>query len=221
MKTKKETASVKLPKPEFGRAMVVTAHPDDPEFLFGATVARLVAEGTDVFYLICSDGSNGGRDAAKPSEEIANTRLAEQRTAAKLLGVSEVIFLNFLDGRLTPSFELRREIAREIRRFKPNLVLTHFPRRALDIPIEASHPDHIAVGEATLSAIFPDSSNIRAIPELLDHLKIPELDHLKSMDGMPQMWRARVETTENCADLQARIHDLEARLKTLEKKLEK
>jgi membrane-associated protease RseP (regulator of RpoE activity) len=59
------------------------------------------------------------------------------------------------------------------------------------------------------------------IPELLDHLKIPELDHLKSMDGMPQMWRARVETTENCADLQARIHDLEARLKTLEKKLEK
>lgn len=59
------------------------------------------------------------------------------------------------------------------------------------------------------------------IPELLDHLKIPELDHLKTMDGLPQMWRARVETTENCADLQARIHDLEARLKTLEKKLEK
>ena len=58
------------------------------------------------------------------------------------------------------------------------------------------------------------------IPEL-DHLKIPELEHLKALDGLPQVWRARVETTENCADLQTRIHDLEARLKTLEKKLEK
>jgi LmbE family N-acetylglucosaminyl deacetylase len=151
----------------FRRVLVVAAHPDDPEFLFGAAVARLVRDGADVEYVVCSDGANGSRDPDAPREEIAATRYEEQRAAARALGVEEVVFLGFPDGHLSPTDGLRTAIAREIRRVRPELVITHFPRRALDIPIEASHPDHIAVGEATLGAVFPDAANARALPELL------------------------------------------------------
>lgn len=148
------------------RALVVVAHPDDPEFLFGAAVAKLVADGTEVTYVICSDGANGSRDPATPPDEVAAIRCAEQNAAAQVLGVSEVVFLGFPDGRLEASHELRLAIARAIRRFRPELVIAHYPHRVLDIPIEASHPDHLAAGEATLAAIFPDAGNARAFPEL-------------------------------------------------------
>ena len=151
----------------YARAMVVAAHPDDPEFLFGATVAKLVRDGTKVIYVVCSGGANGGRDPGITDKQLMATRDSEQRAAAAVLGVKEVVILGFSDGRLEPTVQLRMAIAREIRRFKPDLVLAHFPHRVLDIPMEASHPDHIAVGEATLSAIYPDSANARAFPELL------------------------------------------------------
>lgn len=150
----------------YKRAMVVTAHPDDPEFLFGATVAMLAGKGAEICYLICSDGSNGSRNAALLAEEVSAIRYAEQRAAASALGVAKVLFLGMRDGQLAPTYELRLAIAREIRRARPELVLTHFPRRILDIPLEASHPDHTAVGEATLSAILPDAINARTLPEL-------------------------------------------------------
>jgi LmbE family N-acetylglucosaminyl deacetylase len=149
------------------RAMVVAAHPDDPEFLFGATVAKLARDGTEVMYVICTGGANGGKDPAIPDNELIATRDSEQRAAAAVLGVKDVVILDFSDGRLEATLPLRLAIAREIRRFKPDLVLTHFPHRVLDIPMEASHPDHVAVGEATLSAIYPDAANTRAFPELL------------------------------------------------------
>lgn len=151
---------------DYKRVMVVVAHPDDPEFLFGATVAKLVAGGAEVCYLICSDGSKGSRNASLTAEEVSATRYAEQRAAASALGVAKVLFLGMPDGQLAPTYELRLAIAREIRRARPEVVLTHFPRRVLEIPMEASHPDHTAVGEATLSAILPDASNARTLPEL-------------------------------------------------------
>lgn len=151
----------------YKRVLVVTAHPDDPEFLFGATVAKLAGGGAEVCYLICTDGSNGNRNASLTAEEVSAIRYAEQRAAASALGVVKVLFLGMPDGQLAPTYELRLAIAREIRRARPELVLTHFPRRVLDIPMEASHPDHTAVGEATLSAILPDAVNARTLPELL------------------------------------------------------
>jgi LmbE family N-acetylglucosaminyl deacetylase len=148
------------------RVLVVAAHPDDPEFLFGATVADLVRKGADIYYLICSDGANGSTDAGISRTTLADIRRVEQEAAAKALGVREVRFLGFPDGGLTPDLELRKAIAREVRRVKPDVVIGHYPHRVLDIPIEASHPDHVAVGEATLSAVFPDAANARACPEL-------------------------------------------------------
>jgi LmbE family N-acetylglucosaminyl deacetylase len=164
-KTKK-AEKPETPPREYRSVLVVVAHPDDPEFLFGATAAMLANEGADVRYVICSDGANGSRDCGLSNSEVAAIRMQEQRQAAATLGVCDVIFLGFPDGGLFPGPDLRAAIAREVRRFKPDLVLTHFPHRVLDIPIDASHPDHIAVGESVLAAIFPDASNPRALPQL-------------------------------------------------------
>lgn len=150
-----------------GRVLVVTAHPDDPEFHFGATVAKLVGSGAEVFYAICSDGSRGVADTRPSDLEVAALRAREQREAAAVLGVREVAFLGLPDGGLTPGPALRGAIARQIRRYRPSLVLTHFPRRVLNLPVEASHPDHVAVGEAALDAATLDAGSPRAFPEML------------------------------------------------------
>ncbi|UQU67727.1 PIG-L family deacetylase [Couchioplanes caeruleus] len=142
-----------------GRVLVVTAHPDDAEFHFGATIAAFVAAGADVSYLVCSDGAQGG---------AAEVRAREQRAAAAVLGVRAVAFLGRRDGRLEPDLALRRDIALHVRRERPTLVLTHYPRRVLNLPVEASHPDHVAVGEATLAALYPDAGNARAFPDVPD-----------------------------------------------------
>jgi LmbE family N-acetylglucosaminyl deacetylase len=151
----------------YERALVVAAHPDDPEFGFGATVAKLARDGVEVSYVICTDGSQGGEDPDLPDEELTAVRYEEQRAAADLLGVRDVVFLGFRDGSLYPDLEVRRCITREIRRHRPDVVMTHYPVRATGVRIGASHPDHIAVGEATMAAVYPDSRNPRAFPELL------------------------------------------------------
>jgi LmbE family N-acetylglucosaminyl deacetylase len=139
----------------FERVLVVSAHPDDPEFGYGAIVARFVDGGATVGYVICTDGSQGGEDPSVPTAELTATRCAEQRKAAAFLGVADVTFLGFPDGRLTADVALRRAIAAAIRRFAAQLVLTHLPVRVLSAGI--SHPDHLAVGEATLASIREDA----------------------------------------------------------------
>jgi LmbE family N-acetylglucosaminyl deacetylase len=156
------------PNGRYDRVLVVTAHPDDPEFAFGASVAMLAGDGAEVNYVICTDGCQGGEDPSVPDADLTATRYAEQRAAAEVLGVRDVVFLGFRDGNLAPTLELRKAITREIRRFRPDLVMTHMPARVLSIPIGASHPDHVAVGEATLSAVYPDARNPRAFRELLE-----------------------------------------------------
>ncbi len=147
------------------RVLVVTAHPDDVDFGAAGTVAGWTAAGIEVAYCICTSGDAGGFDDT-PRERMAPLREAEQRAAAAELGVSEVRFLGHPDGRLTPSIELRRDISREIRRVRPDRVLTSSPeiwwRR-----LGASHPDHRAAGEAALAAVYPDARNPFAHPELL------------------------------------------------------
>ncbi|HEY4937498.1 MAG TPA: PIG-L deacetylase family protein [Actinomycetota bacterium] len=167
MSQQAETAVEKNGERPHERVLVVGAHPDDPEFGFGASVAKLADEGAEVYYCICTDGSQGGEDPSVPDEQLTAIRYKEQRAAAEVLGVREVVFLGFRDGYLVANVELRKAISREIRRFKPDLVLTHSPQRAISISIGASHPDHQAAGEATLSAVYPDARNPRAYPELL------------------------------------------------------
>ena len=149
------------------RVLGVFAHPDDVDFGAGATVARWVADGLDVGYLLVTRGDSGGFDE-RPREEMPVAREAEQRAAAAVLGVTDVEFLDgYHDGTVTPSIELRRDITRAIRRFRPDRILTTSPLRRWERIAGPSHPDHLAVGEATTCAIYPDARNPFAYPELL------------------------------------------------------
>ena len=123
--------------------------------------------GTEVVYVVVTDGSQGGEDPKQKDSDLVAIREREQKAAAKVLGVKKVEFLGYKDGQLVPDLKLRRDIVRMIRKYKPELVITHTPGRVLDAPMGGSHPDHIAVGEATMAAVYPDSRNPRAFRSLL------------------------------------------------------
>ncbi len=152
--------------PRFARALVVMAHPDDVDFGAGGTVARLVRDGVNVAYCLVTSGDAGGDSSRATPEERAVTREAEQRAAAAALGVSDLTFLRWPDGRVEVTLELRAALARVIRTQRPDLVICQSPERNYE-RIFASHPDHMATGEATLRAIYPDARNPHAFPELL------------------------------------------------------
>ncbi|HEU5033982.1 MAG TPA: PIG-L deacetylase family protein [Mycobacteriales bacterium] len=147
------------------RALVITAHPDDVDFGAAGTIAQWTDAGIDVTYCVITDGDAGGFDPAVPRSDIGGIRQAEQRAAAKEAGVSEVLFLGYGDGRLQVSFELRRDLSRVIREVRPQRVVCQSPERNM-VRIPASHPDHLAAGEAALCAVYPDARNPFAYPEL-------------------------------------------------------
>jgi LmbE family N-acetylglucosaminyl deacetylase len=147
------------------RALCVLAHPDDVDFGSAGTVATWTAAGTEVTYCIVTDGDAGGFDET-PRDQMGPLRQAEQRAAAAEVGVTDVRFLGYPDGRLELTLDLRRDISRVIRQVRPQRVLTTSPERFWD-RVGASHPDHMTVGESTLRAVYPDARNPFAFPELL------------------------------------------------------
>ena len=148
------------------KVLVVVAHPDDVDFGSGGTVATWIAEGHEVVYCLVTDGQAGGSDNTVTREQVAQTRRLEQTAAAKILGVTELHWLGFQDGAVVADLNLRREISAIIRIVKPDRVLTQSAERNYS-RIYASHPDHLATGEATLCAIYPDARNEFAFSELL------------------------------------------------------
>jgi LmbE family N-acetylglucosaminyl deacetylase len=147
--------------------LVVTAHPDDVDFGSAGTVAAFTAAGLEVTYCIATSGEAGGSDRTMTRADMAALRQDEQRAAAAVVGVSDVRFLGHPDGMVVANRELRRDISRVIRQVRPERVLTQSPERNLEF-IYASHPDHLATGEAALDAVYPDARNPFAHPELLD-----------------------------------------------------
>ena len=151
----------------FRRGMVVMAHPDDAEWGCAGTVAKWCAEGWDVVYVLCTDGSKGSSDPDMTGERLVKIREKEQREAGKVLGLQEVVFLGYPDSYLEPTLELRRDIAREIRRYKPDVVIVGSPSRDTEAGYYVGHPDHFAAGEAALCAVFPTARDRMTFPELL------------------------------------------------------
>ncbi len=147
------------------RILVVTAHPDDVDFGFAGSVAQFTDAGIDVTYCIVTDGDAGGAETGTPREEMAPLRRDEQTAAAAVVGVHDLRFLGYPDGRVESTLDLRRDISRVIRDVRPQRVMGQSPERNLD-RIYASHPDHLAVGDATLCAVYPDARNRWAHPEL-------------------------------------------------------
>jgi LmbE family N-acetylglucosaminyl deacetylase len=145
--------------------LVVTAHPDDVDFGAGGTVATLTRQGAAVSYCIATDGDAGGFDPAVPRSQIPAIRRAEQTEAARISGVTDLHWLGFRDGTVEPDLDLRRAIARVIRIVRPDRLIAQNPQRAWE-SIHASHPDHMAVGEATLRAVYPDARNPFTFVEL-------------------------------------------------------
>lgn len=148
------------------RVLVVTAHPDDVDFGAAGSVATWTDAGIEVAYCIVTDGDAGGFDPAVPRTEIPRIRRAEQTAAAASVGVTDLEFLGYPDGRLEVTMALRRDISRVIRRVRPQRVVCQSPERNWD-RLFASHPDHLAAGEAAVCAVYPDSRNPFTFPDLL------------------------------------------------------
>ncbi len=149
------------------RILVVVAHPDDCDFGCAGSTARWTSEGKQVTYCIVTDGDAGGSDRSVSRAEVAQLRRREQTAAAAVVGVTDIAFLGYADGKVQPSIELRRDISRVIRQRRPQRVVTQSPERNYE-RIFASHPDHLAAGEAALCAVYPDSRNPFAHMELLE-----------------------------------------------------
>lgn len=145
---------------------MVTAHPDDVDFGSAGTVAAFTAAGVAVTYCIVTNGEAGGSDRSMSRADMAELRQDEQRAAAATVGVDDVHFLGYPDGMVQATLALRRDISRVIRHVQPQRVITQSPERNWDF-MYASHPDHLAAGEAAVCAVYPDARNPFAHPELL------------------------------------------------------
>lgn len=146
---------------EFNKVMVIMAHPDDAEFTSAGTVAKWVAEGREVIYVMVTSGDKGSGDLAMTSDRLAPIREQEQLDVARVLGLKEVLFLRYPDGGVEDTADFRRQLVRLIRQYKPDIVMTHDPYRKYNF-----HRDHRVVGSVTMDAIFPAAR---------DHLYFPEL----------------------------------------------
>lgn len=149
--------------------LVVLAHPDDPEFFCGATLARWARAGHNIIYqlLTCGDkGFNDSTSADMTTDELCRIRHDEQRAAADVIGAQAVHFLDRPDGYLIPDLDLRREIVRVIRKFKPDILVACDPQN-LFASYGLNHPDHRAAGQVVLDAVFPAAGSPVFFPELL------------------------------------------------------
>ena len=149
------------------RVLAVLAHPDDVDFGAAGSVAKWVSAGTEVIYCLVTDGDAGGFDPTIPRDQMPSIRQFEQAAAGKIVGVNQLEFLGYKDGELEVTTALRRDISRVIRRYRPDRVLCQSPERNY-ARIFSSHPDHLAAGEATLSAVYPDSRNPFTFVELIE-----------------------------------------------------
>ncbi len=160
--------------------LVILAHPDDPEFFCGATIARWTDAGHVVSYCLLTCGDKGTRDRQMSGERLCAMRHEEQKRAASLLGVHKVRFLDFPDGYLVPNLDLRKAITRVIRQERPQVVVTCDPQLLFVGDERINHPDHRAAGQACVDAIFPAARDHLYFPELLDEGLEPHV--------VPEVW---------------------------------
>ena len=148
------------------RVMFIYAHPDDIEFSAGGTAAKWAMHGSEVYYVVITDGDIGSHEKGMTAEKLIGTRRSEQRASAKTAGAKECIFLGYHDGLLQPTLDLRKELVRLIRRYKPNIVVCGDPTNFFPGENQVNHPDHRAAGTAALDAAFPAAEMPLLYPEL-------------------------------------------------------
>jgi LmbE family N-acetylglucosaminyl deacetylase len=148
--------------------MVIAAHPDDAEFGSAGSVAKWTREGRRVIYVVCTSGDKGSEDPDITPQQLGKIREKEQKAAAKILGVSDVIFLRYPDQGLEDTPDFRKAIVRQIRTYKPEMIVTSDPYRRY-----IWHRDHRIIGQVTLDAVFPYARNLPAYPDLIEEGLMP------------------------------------------------
>ena len=156
---------------EIKRVLVVNAHPDDSDFGASGTIAQWVKKGIQVSYVFCTNGDQGGEESGIAKEDMPKVRQREQREAGAVIGVTDITFLNYVEGHLEATIALRKDIVRQIRRVQPDRMVCQSPERNWE-RIGASHPDHLAAGEAAVQAVYPDARNPFAFTDLLENEKL-------------------------------------------------
>jgi LmbE family N-acetylglucosaminyl deacetylase len=154
------------------KILVMLAHPDDPEFFCGATIARWAQAGHEIHYCLFTRGDKGADDPNTNPATLAKTREKEELAAAAVLGVKSVQFLDFPDGYLMPDLEARKAATRAIRTVRPNILVTCDPSSRFHRDNYLNHPDHLAAGQIALEAAFPAAGNPLFFPELLKKEKL-------------------------------------------------
>jgi LmbE family N-acetylglucosaminyl deacetylase len=149
------------------RVLVIFAHPDDPEFMVGGTIARWAREGAAVTYVIITDGSAGSNDPTMERDTLVDLRRREQRGACDTAGVGDLLFLGYQDGMLQPTLDLRRDLTRIIRQYKPTIVVCGDPTAWFYSEGYINHPDHRAAATAAIEAVFPSAETRPIFRELL------------------------------------------------------
>ncbi len=154
------------------RVMLIVAHPDDGEFMAAGTLSKWAREGKEVVYVLCTSGDKGSSDPSVNPKDLAVVREREQRAAAAVVGAKDVVFLGYEDGTLRNTLELRRDIAREIRRHKPDVVVCQDPTSRF-AGSYINHPDHRAAGDTALDAVYPSARDYHAFPDLIAEGHLP------------------------------------------------
>ncbi len=191
------TREFKPPK----RLMTIHAHPDDQEFTVGGTIAKWTRQGTEVICVCITSGDSGSNERT-PREmtkaELVRIREQEQRAACEVLGVRETIFLRYPDGMLTPSIELRRDLTRLIRKYKPDALLCGDPTVRFYGNSYMNHPDHRVAADVACDAVFPSAGTRLIFPELLDEGYEPHEVSRVFLHGAekPDVWVDISETIE-------------------------
>jgi LmbE family N-acetylglucosaminyl deacetylase len=149
------------------KILVILAHPDDPEFFCGATLARWAAAGHQIVYCLITCGDKGAPNREIKPDELCSTRVSEQQAAAAVIGAERVRFMGYADGYVVPDLELRREVTRVIRQERPDVLLSCDPLLLFPGETRLNHPDHRAAGQVVVDAVFPAAGNHLYFPELL------------------------------------------------------
>jgi LmbE family N-acetylglucosaminyl deacetylase len=167
-------------------AMVIVAHPDDAEFIVAGTVAAWTKAGCRVTYVVCTDGNAGSHEPGMTREKLAEIRRTEQRAACATLGVTEVVFLGYDDGQLQPTLELRRDLVRVIRQYRPEVVIAGDPTALFYDDEYINHPDHRAAAQAALDAVAPASAMPLLWPEVGAPHRVRQV--YVHGNGKPNLW---------------------------------
>lgn len=177
-----------FPQPE--RVLVISAHQDDPEFSAGGTLARWIKAGSIATYVLVTDGSKGSSDPEMTGKKLIDIRQKEQRAAAKIIGISEVVFLGYPDGEIYNTPDLRRDITHQIRLHRPDILITHDPTTRIIQNTHLNHPDHRAVGDTVLDTIYPIARDRLNYPEHEEQGLEPHkvLDVFLAGTDNPNLW---------------------------------